>query len=302
MIRIAILVLIVFFYSCSQEDTPIPQFEDRETILRLDQETLGLQLWTEGDSTFMVLRSLGSDQLYSPTDTLLISNEIMPYAILELRTSYQGSIWKFLANGGNRKSLHVQVSGEVKKQYLQDSLPGPPLLISSIEIIPECPQTYVYQQSPALNLTSTGWNFKGFVDESLQIYSHPSCEQQLISLIFSGGSIESIGYMSYFERDLYALNFQGFPVWYYHGLNDSRGYKIKDGKIEIHGITKIRPLSYAQSNAGSTPFYSTVFTKNKADSLNLLFQTDTRLDFQLNGNTLILENPETKLRALFASN
>lgn len=293
--------LFLILTSCISEEFGAPPFESRPTLRLLEdvEMTLG-QYHSERDSFYITLKEAGSDTLLFPVDTILISKLVHENVLISGVLPFTGSIVKFIEFNPldyDLSGMKVLVSGEVKQKVIQDSIPGLPLILSKIDIIPNCPIPFTLEKKE-VPLQNTIWQWIGFVDESNQIYSVPSCENPAPSITLTDLLInrpESHFYS--YQPDALQINFNRFYTGYIPV------YTIKGSSLQINtGFSKVQ-LSPGQQNAGKVPTYFSKYYKEKNDSLSLLFRKDfvapLEMDFLLEGNQLILSNSESKIRALF---
>ncbi|WP_026968249.1 hypothetical protein [Algoriphagus terrigena] len=295
------LTLLLLFASCVSEEFETPPFESRPTVRILEdvEMTLG-QYHSERDSFYITLKEAGSDTLLSPVDTTLVSRLVHENVLISGVLPFTGSITNFIEFNPyyyDLSGMKVLVSGEVKQKVIQDSIPGLPLILSKIDIIPNCPVPFIWENKE-VPLQNTIWQWIGFVDESNQIYSVPTCENPAPSITLTDLLINrpESHYYSY-QRDALQINFNQFYTGYF------AVYTIKGSTLQIYtGFKKVQ-LSPGQQNAGKVSTYFSKYYQAKNDSLSLLFSKDfvapLEMDFLLEGNQLILSNSKSKIRALF---
>lgn len=304
--------LFLILISCNQEDfdgSQIP-FEKRTTINNLNQEEMILGIYSDHYFPeyipYIALKEIESGQHFIPVDTALLSSFLQDYMVVDLRTPFGGSVRHFLSfYGRSLGGIKVLVSGDVKQTFPNDSIPGLPLILSKIEIIPTCSVPFTKNEEQ-VNLQNTTWYWRGFVNESNQVYSFPSCENPNVSIMLTENLIkDDSGYQGYLYPNAMKFQLNGF-LYSFFRRSELPVYEIKESKLEIYPVSPVRIFSPAQQNAGYSPFYSTRFTGEKADSLSRLimpthFSEPEVVEFILDGNQLILYNPRLKIRALFTS-
>lgn len=294
-------LLLVLLWSCSEED-PLPPFESRETVQEfLDREMI-LQSVLYQDTFQLVLKDPSAEFYVSPVDTILLFNEVRKNGRIDMFLEYQGGILSFVRDKSpGLDDFLVKVSGEVKKGFLQDSLPGLPILLTKVEFIAECSDGINFSDVET-SLEKSSWVWKGFVDELGEIYSFPSCQVPNPSFTLTNNLVntDEYPYISIHAEDAMFIQFEDFYLFFF-SRNEMPVYELLNDQLVMNVAVPTRYLSPAHQNAGYSPFYSTVYTANKGDSLVALFRPPTVLNFMKEGNQLILSNPEIPLRALFVS-
>lgn len=303
--------LFLILISCNQEDfdgSQIP-FEQRTTINSLDQVEMTLDvsrpLLLGTTSSYITLKEIESGQHLIPVDTALLSTFFKDYLYENMKYPFERSVMNFLDfYGSSLGGIKVLVSGDIKQTFPNDTLPGLPLILSKIEIIPTCSVPFTKNEEE-VNLQNTTWHWRGFVNELNQLYSFPSCENPNVSIILTENMIkDDYGYQGYLYPDAMKFQLKGFFFSFFYE-NELPVFEIKESKLEISFVSPIRIFSPGQQNAGYSPFFSTRFTAEKADSLSRMItpysSSEPEVEFILDGNQLILYNPKLKIRALFTS-
>lgn len=303
--------LFLILISCDREDldgSQIP-FKKRATISNLDKVEMILGVYSHpflpDDIPYIFLKEIDSGQHFIPADTALLSTFLHDNLVSNMRYPFGGSVKDFLSfYSRSLPGIKVLVSGNVKQPFPGDIRPALPLVLSKIEIIPTCSVPFSKTEKQ-VTLQNTTWYWRGFVNESNQVYSFPSCENPNVSIMLTEKLIkdnyETTGYL---YPDAMEFYLKGFFFLVLHGYV-TPVYEIKDSKLELHTV---RPtgITYYRDFPPGFPIYSTRFTAEKADSLTRMilpysFPEPSYIEFILDGNQLILYNPKLKIRALFTS-
>jgi hypothetical protein len=234
-----------------------------------------------------------------PTDTVLIFQEIVKNGVVDLEYSPKGSVLWFV--GGYPvwgMTLKAWVSGEVKEKHPKDLNPGFPVILKSFKIISECPIPYLSSEG-VYPLQNTSWSFMGFVDDTGEIYSYPSCELAQTQVTFSNSLVSES--QIYFSNEPGALFIQFKNFLGNRFIREFPVYKLESNQIKLFAAGPTRYLSPGQIMAGYAPLFSSIYTMNKNDSLKKIFNPGDNLEYSLRGNKLILSNSSSKIKALFVS-
>jgi len=192
------------------------------------------------------------------------------------------------------------VSGQIKQAHPKDTIPGLPFLIEKIETIPPCPVSFT-KLGGTVALQNTLWKWKGFVNESNEIYSYPSCENPEVTFQLTQRIVDSPnqGYINPMKPN--AMYLELFSGFYFVNLYGTKViYEIEDNHLNLFST-----FYYGPNRHPNAPIYFTTRqTAEKADSLRLLLREGNLtvpevVDYILEGNQLILSHRKTKLRALF---
>lgn len=150
-------------------------------------------------------------------------------------------------------------------------------------------------------LQGTTWNWKGFLNESNEIYSYPSCENSEATFQLTQRIVDSPsqGYINPMKPN--AMYLELFPGFFFvNYLGTKTIYEIEDNHLNLYGTFYYGPNRHPNSLVK----FTTRQTAEKADSLRLLLKEGNLtvpevVDYILEGNQLILSHRNTKIRALF---
>ena len=296
--------------SCGEKDIT-PQFEpieigDRETLLEIDGEMAFLdveKIEVDSETKYAFLLELKDNQgpkfLHVSNDQLLcgfLDEQMMFGSSLTSDCAERGYFYRYLLGGfkkGNYR-LHVKVSGKLKEKFEYDLFSGEPFVLENITKIPTCPVTFeVKDVSPSLR--NNFWQFQGFIDEQGDVVSYPTCEDPEIGIFFYDSLLLGVP-LTVPEAKSFEIRTEVSirPPQLFHVYSfDNR--KIKISMALNPGWMPPRPATAQTDNYSRL----TVDIKNKYDSLNLILRVSDGIEFAINQNTLLLYNPETKIRARF---
>jgi len=283
--RVCFIFVLAFLIGCNEDfdkQKTIGFVDDEVAFLdmeRINADSLGFIFELQSPSNFRFLSVIESDLICDSVD---------------LNNCY---IWHKYYPKRQDMKLWYRISGEVLSPNPQEIRKGKPFILTKAERILSCPVTYhiVPMKTP---LISTGWKMVGFIDEDGEIYSHPACETNNITLQFSGQSLND-----------YPQNLpEGKRVEVHTGnyLFNLTGRALSYSVIESSNKIRLKYLS--------SPFFIPGFrnyvmhdgprtneTRNKSDSLFKILGSDT-IDYVLENNILTLRNSKKKLNAMFVAN
>lgn len=288
---------------CSPFEEPYLSFESRETVEILDQELVEVFTYKKNynsDTFYVNMNRLNRPQvqLLTLVDTQVLGKFIMENGRSYDNNAYSGEIGRYLGNFQHGKRLlKILVSGKIKASNPRDSLPGEPFLLEKITQTPPCPLEISPRQLgyPLQNII---WKWVGFIDDSNQIYSHPTCENPLSSLQFS---TDTASYLkAYFNPqipDALYVNFTSGIIPFY------KFYRYVY-KMENQYVNFFHTIYYGPTRHPTLVGFTTKRAVDKYDSLRSLINPDSlfnpaKVEFEINNNTLILSRKNPKIRALF---
>lgn len=118
-------------------------FKKRATIGNLDKVEMILGVYSNpylpDAIPYIFLKEIETGQLFNPVDTALLSPFLHDNLVSNMRNPFGGSVRDFKSfYSRSLPGIKVLVSGEFKQPFPGDIIPGLPLFLSKIEIIPTC--------------------------------------------------------------------------------------------------------------------------------------------------------------------
>lgn len=290
-------VLFFVLASCGPEEIPYLPVEQRETVEILDQELIEIRSWYFPENSSSKILSLkrvnqpGKDSL-TLADTLVMSQFVREIGWIPWNSPYSGGMNNFFYNNGwEFYPFYILGSGQIKESDPRDSLPGLPFLLEKIVQTPPCP-VVIPERRTDYPLQNIPWKWIGFIDESGEVYSHPYCEGPSGSIQFTQKGQSVPGYVTNQPNALLVEFSTGVSNFY----DSPFFYEIKGNQVSLY------TSYYYGPNRHQTSFpLTTKRVYEKQDSVKRVIAPG-ELDFQIQGNRLIISRNDTDLRLLYMAN
>lgn len=288
-------ILLLVWAACTPyEEPPFIPVEMRETVEFLNQELVEFWLYQPEkfhDTLYLTLkrRNQPEDEFLRITDSLLVSKFIEEVGWTYGNEPFPGNIRDYFGwFHQGQETLKVLVSGQVKASDPRDSLPNPPFILEKIEQSPPCPLV-ISPIEITYPLQNIKWKWIGFVDESGQVYSHPTCENPIGTIEFTTQTFRIPGFFVPYYPEAMAI---GFNLGIYPPFKNPPYYEVSPQKLTFHNTIYYGPNRHPMG--GNT----TKRTYAKYDSIMKLMEPGVS-EYQIQGNRLVISRQDLKLRALF---
>ena len=292
------LLLFFIWASCTPEETPYLPVDQRETVETLDQELV--EVWSRrypenSDAGLLILKRINHPEKDSLTlaDTLVMSQFVGEIGWWPEGLPFTGDIMQFFSNFHyGDKGLNVLVSGQIKAFDPRDSLPGLPFMLEKIVQTPPCP-VVIPEKNLSYPLQNINWKWIGFIDDSGQVYSHPTCESPNGLLRFTENSQSSPGYINPQYPKAMKMEFSAGISSFYE---TPYLYETEGNTLSIYSTFWYGPNRH--------PVAFPITTKRAAEKRDSVRQVIApgELDFLIQGNRLIISRKDTNLRLLYGAN
>lgn len=296
------VVLLVITACVPEENGDIPDYQSRQSISKVEslEAVLDLGKSESKPSTFLyfTLKSVdpgGQEITLFPFNSTLVEEFILENSRANDGKIHGDSALKILSlYSSNQKEWKVKISGQLKKNYPNDTISEIPFLLEKIEPLESC--SLVNQvKDEKIPFQETLWKWKGFLNEKGQIYSLPSCENPEATLKLSTKRMPEGGPGYYNPQYPEAFYLELFPGYFFKSTPFLL-YELGTSSLNIYSSVWIGP----NPQDVVPKMYTSRQTAEKADSLFSLFSPNSKINLGLTGNQLIFENKEKKIKALFS--
>lgn len=295
-------VIFLMIIGCApEENAKIPDYSSRQTISKIESLEAVLELGksesTSSSFDYFVFKSrteVGQEVKLFPFDSTLLKAFIIENSRANDGQPQGHSALKILSlYSSNQKEWKVKISGQLKKNYPNDTISEKPFLLEKIEPLESCPLVNQVKDEK-IPIQEILWKWKGFLNEKGEIYSFPSCENPEATLKLTTKRMPEGGPGYYNPQHPEAFYLELFPGYFFKS-KPFLLYELGTSLVDIYSSTWLGP-----NQQDVVPkMYTSKQTAEKADSLFTLLSPNSKINFDLAGNQLILENKEKKIKALF---